>query len=157
MNKKDATTAINRSTCLDEIFDLLQELGCPMNSNVRYSIRKLLAKKVFTTSEVMISYGDTAAALRSIRCLGLSNGDFVFYSFSPKGFGLVAIPLWIVSVQEGVKEIGRRLGDREYSLAIQKFLQRILGIDKEMFSMHGLVINIQPIQMEKQNRDIYEN
>jgi len=157
MNKKDATTAINRSTCLVEIFDLLQELGCPMYGNVRYTVRKLLAKQVFKTSEVMISYGDTAAALRSIRCLGLSNGDFVFYSFSIKGVGLVATPLWRVSVQDGLREIGYRSGDLEYAIAIRRFLQGTLGIDKNMFSMHGIVINIQPIHTEKQDRDIYEN
>lgn len=157
MNKKDTTTAINRATSLDEIFDLLSSLGCPMSSNARYTIRRLLARQVFRTSEVMISYGDTAAALRSIRCLGLSNGDFVFYSFSIKGVGLVATPLWRVSVQDGLREIGNRLGDLEYAHAVQRFLQRILGIDKDMFSMHGIVINIQPIHMEKQNRDIYEN
>lgn len=157
MNKKDATTAINRSTCLDEIFDLLQVLGCPMSSNVRYTVRKLLAKQVFKTSEVMISYGDTAAALRSIRCLGLSNGDFVFYSFSIKGVGLVATPLWRVSVQNGLREIGYRSGDLDYTLAIQKFLKGTLGIDKDMFSMHGIVINIQPLLREQQSYDIYEN
>lgn len=157
MKRQDPIAAMNDETHLEAIFDRLEAFGLPVNSNARLALKRMLVKQIDRVSEILISYDDVASALRSIRCMSHSVKVHVLYSLSVKGVGLVAVPLLVVSEQDGVRRIGHHPGDKGIAQSLQWFLKRNLGIDPTMYSMHGIVINIQPIHMEKQNRDIYEN